>query len=270
MVVAALVAGLVVLGVQPFDLDETGEVVGTSAAVLLVLGLAAIAFAKGRILLGTLSLFVPLAGAVAACRLAKPGSPWARWRYRGERARRLARAHERYAGDRRAERLGVRVRDAIGGAPSPPAEEPEVATAPARRSTRAATRRRRSRGRPRAARRSRAGRARRRRGSPRRSPSRSPAARLNGLSTSSDSGAHGEVEDLEAVVLEHRDLADARVVREAHHLLGGDLARVDGDVDAAALVDLDRRRGRARARSSCRTPWRLGEDRAVEVAARRR
>ena len=142
VVVAALVAGLVVLGVQPFDLDETGEVVGTSAAVLLVLGLTAIAFAKGRILLGTLSLFVPLAGAVAACRLAKPGSPWARWRYRGERARRLARAHERYAGDRRAERLGVRVRDAIGGAPSPPAEEAEASTTPVRRSPPGATRRR--------------------------------------------------------------------------------------------------------------------------------
>ena len=63
-------------------------------------------------------------------------------------------------------------------------------------------------------------------------------------------GPHRQVEDLEAVVVEHRDLADARVVAEAHELLGDHLARVDGHVDAAALVDLAARSGRARARSS--------------------
>ena len=50
------------------------------------------------------------------------------------------------------------------------------------------------------------------------------------------------VEHLEAVAFEHRDLAAARVVREADHLLGGDLARVDRDVHPAALVDRDRGR----------------------------
>ena len=66
--------------------------------------------------------------------------------------------------------------------------------------------------------------------------------------------AHGQVEDLEAVVVEHRDLADARVVAEAHELLGDHLARVDRDVDAAALVDLAARSGRAPARSSAGRP----------------
>ena len=51
-------------------------------------------------------------------------------------------------------------------------------------------------------------------------------------------GPHGDVHDLEAVALQHRDLPDAGIVREAHHLLGGDLPRVDGHVDAATLVDL--------------------------------
>ena len=54
--------------------------------------------------------------------------------------------------------------------------------------------------------------------------------------------ADRQVEDLEAVALEHGDLADARVVGEAHELLRDHLARVDRDVDAAALVDGDRRR----------------------------
>jgi hypothetical protein len=117
VVVSALIAGLVVLGVQPFDLDETASIAGTTAAVALVLGIAAIAFAKGRILLGALSLFVPAAGLFAALRLAKPGSPWARRRYRGARADRLERARARYEADRRGEVLGNRLRNLIGGTP---------------------------------------------------------------------------------------------------------------------------------------------------------
>ena len=119
VVVSALVAGLVVLGVQPFDLDETTSVVGTTAVVVLVLGIAAIAFAKGRLLLGALSLFVPVAGMVAAARLAKPDSPWARRRYRGSRAHLLDRAHARFEPGRRGEVLGDRLRNLIGGAPDP-------------------------------------------------------------------------------------------------------------------------------------------------------
>jgi hypothetical protein len=114
VIVSALIAGLVVVGVQPFDLDETASIAGTTAAVVIVLGIAAIAFAKGRILLGALSLFVPVVGVVAAARLAKPSSPWARRRYRG---RKLERAHDRFAAARRGERLGVRLRNLIGGSP---------------------------------------------------------------------------------------------------------------------------------------------------------
>jgi hypothetical protein len=118
VIVATLIAGLVVVGVQPFGLDEASSVVGTLAAAALVLTLAGITFVKGRILLGTVAVFVPVVGLVAALRLAKPTSPWARWVYRGPRAGRLARARERFAGDRRTEVLGRRLRDAIGGAPS--------------------------------------------------------------------------------------------------------------------------------------------------------
>jgi hypothetical protein len=117
VIVATLVAGLVVLGVQPFDLDETASIAGTTAAVVLVLGIASIAFAKGRILLGVISLFIPLAGLIAAARLAKPASPWARRRYRGSRAHLLERARERFEPDRRTEVLGNRLRNLIGGTP---------------------------------------------------------------------------------------------------------------------------------------------------------
>jgi hypothetical protein len=118
VIVAALIAGLVVLGVQPFDLEETEAVAGSIVAVTLALALAVVAFAKGRILLGAISLFAPVVGAIAAVRLAKPNSPWARWRYRGSRAHKLDRARARFAAGRRGAILGDRLRDAIGGAPS--------------------------------------------------------------------------------------------------------------------------------------------------------
>jgi hypothetical protein len=118
VVVAALLAGLVVVGVQPFDLDQTQAAVGTTAAIALVAALAAISFLKGRILLGVISIFVPVVGLATAIRLATPDSPWARWRYRGRRADRLERARRRHARDRRLGDIGRRLRNAIGGAPS--------------------------------------------------------------------------------------------------------------------------------------------------------
>jgi hypothetical protein len=117
VVVCALLGGLVVVGVQPFDLDDTPSAIGTTVAVPVVVALAAIAFAKGRTLLGVISIFVPVVGAFAAVRLAKPTSPWAHWRYRGNREHKLERARARYGPERRGEVLGTRIRNAIGGAP---------------------------------------------------------------------------------------------------------------------------------------------------------
>jgi hypothetical protein len=127
VVVVTLLAGLVVVGVQPFDLDDTESITGTAIWVALVIVLSGIAFSKGRVLLGAMSIFMPVVGLVAAARLAKPNSPWARWRYRGSRAYRLDRARARFEQDRRGERLGFRLRNAIGGAPSPSTAEDEGA-----------------------------------------------------------------------------------------------------------------------------------------------
>jgi len=115
VVVAVAFAGLVVLGTTPFGLDDPASVTGTAIAVLLVLGLAAACFLKGRILLGVVGLFVPLVGAYGALRLANPASPWARRRYSGAR---LARARERFGSDARATRWQRRIGDLVAGAPS--------------------------------------------------------------------------------------------------------------------------------------------------------
>ncbi len=54
---------LVVIGTRPFGLDEPASIAGTALAVGLVAGLAIVCFAKGRVLLGTVGLFVPVVAA---------------------------------------------------------------------------------------------------------------------------------------------------------------------------------------------------------------
>jgi hypothetical protein len=115
VVVAAAFGALVVMGTKPFGLDDSVSIAGTALAVTLVLGLAAVCFAKGRIFLGTIGLFVPITAAVGAVRLAKPTSPWARWRYTPAR---LEAAQARFANQRFAERLWRRISDLVAGAPS--------------------------------------------------------------------------------------------------------------------------------------------------------
>jgi hypothetical protein len=127
VVIAAAFAGLVVLGTKPFGLDDPASISGTAAAVTLVLGLAVICVAKGRLLLGVIGVFIPAVGLVGALRLAHPSSLWARWRYSRPR---LERASARFSPSRRAVRWQRRIADLIAGAPSAQAS-PVVATPPA-------------------------------------------------------------------------------------------------------------------------------------------
>src|SRR5919204_853293 len=115
VVVATAFAALVVLGTKPFGLDDPGSITGTALTVSLVVGLAIVCFAKGRVLFGVFALFVPVAGAIGAIRLAHPSSPWAHWRYGPAK---LERAQERFAHGRRMQRLSARVGDLLAGAPS--------------------------------------------------------------------------------------------------------------------------------------------------------
>ena len=113
VIIAALLAGLVIFGFVPLELNQATSVGVAIALVVGVLALCALAIAKGKFVLGLVGLFVPLASIVAALRLAKPGSPWARWRYE-EGSRKLERASRRYA---KVEARRTRLRDLIGGAP---------------------------------------------------------------------------------------------------------------------------------------------------------
>jgi hypothetical protein len=115
VVVAAAFAALVVVGTNPFGLDDPASIEGTAAAVTVILGLATTCFLKGRVLLGVVGLFIPVVALFGAVRLAHPSSPWARWRYGDKR---LEEARRRFDPARRAGRWQRRLGDLVAGAPT--------------------------------------------------------------------------------------------------------------------------------------------------------
>lgn len=120
VIVAALLGGLVVLGIAPFDLsNRAAPIESLVVAVAISLLLSVLAIFKGKRLLGLLGLFLPVFSIVASVRLAAPDSPWARRRYPPD-GQRMARSRARFARIRERRR---RLLDAIGGAPNQPARE---------------------------------------------------------------------------------------------------------------------------------------------------
>ncbi len=118
--IAAAAMGLILLGFTPFDF-ETGSVdqtIGSVLTSLFVFGMVAICFAKQRLMHGTIGFFVFPIAVYGAARLGKPGSPWARRRYRERRATKQEQAEARFPPDRRTERFKNAFRDIVGGKPS--------------------------------------------------------------------------------------------------------------------------------------------------------
>jgi hypothetical protein len=120
-VMGILLAGLLMVGVSPFGVDDAHYSRSIAFGVMaLNIFLAAVTLLKGKLMLGLVAIFVPLVGLIGALRLAKPHSPWARWFYRRSPTLR-ERAHERYEVDPGwAERFNVWFTNLIGGAPSRP------------------------------------------------------------------------------------------------------------------------------------------------------
>jgi len=118
--IVTVFAGLVVVGVQPFKLDDPGSALTVSAAIAVTIAVSIVAFLKRRILLGAVGIFILPVGVVGALRLAHPASPWAHWFYESGSTR-MRRARERYDDPRRwTKRVRRRVEDAVGGRPSDP------------------------------------------------------------------------------------------------------------------------------------------------------
>ncbi|MFC5745095.1 hypothetical protein [Actinomadura rugatobispora] len=104
--VAIAVTGLLLLGIRPVGFEGLEpDPDGTLSRPLLIavyagsltvnLILAVLTLLKGKIWTGLAGLFLPLLLVIGAIRVARPGSPWARWQYEpGSRKARSAEWHE--------------------------------------------------------------------------------------------------------------------------------------------------------------------------------
>jgi hypothetical protein len=119
VLVALIVGALLLVGVNPFGDDAEGGALATAIGVVGNLVFALVAILKGRPVLGVVGVFVPFVALVAALRLARPSSPWARRRYD---ERRMARARRRFPAGRRTR--WDRLVDLFAGAPA--AEGPDA------------------------------------------------------------------------------------------------------------------------------------------------
>jgi hypothetical protein len=117
--VALLVTGLLLVGLAPVDLSGPVSAValGLAVTIALVFVPSLIAAVKGKPIVAIIGLFIWVVAIAGAVRLAKPNSPWARRRYKPGSAK-LARAESRFGPDYHAR--WNRVRDLVGGAPTPP------------------------------------------------------------------------------------------------------------------------------------------------------
>jgi len=119
-VIAAAGMVLLLLGFVPFDFDTSSvtEIVVSTLGALFVVAMVAICFAKQRLMHGWVGFFVLPIAIYGACRLGKPGSPWARRRYGERDPAKQSSAEERFPPDRRTERFKNAFRDIVGGKPS--------------------------------------------------------------------------------------------------------------------------------------------------------
>jgi hypothetical protein len=102
--VAAGVTALLLLGASPIGVKsvanyhrlpiDDGTTLTLTMALIVFFLLATITLLKGKIWTGLFGLFVPPLFLAGALRLARPGSPWARWRYL-TRPRKLSKAEAR-------------------------------------------------------------------------------------------------------------------------------------------------------------------------------
>jgi hypothetical protein len=128
-ITALLLLGATPVGVETLgnDLHFPGSADGIAVLVVtlvLFLMLAAITLVKGKIWTAVFGIFLPLLFIVGAVRLARPDSPWARWRYQA-RPRKLARAGGREHRLREpVNQTKIRIQDLLAGDLTQPAEPP--------------------------------------------------------------------------------------------------------------------------------------------------
>ena len=127
--IAVALCGLALLGFTPlgFSTSPAGGGSGTEtalgiASVLLInLALTIVCLLKGKTWFGIIGVYIGLFALVGAIRLARPGSIWARSRYR-EGSRKLGRALAREERRLRRARVMIRFQDFVAGKPDSAAQ----------------------------------------------------------------------------------------------------------------------------------------------------
>jgi hypothetical protein len=115
VVFAAIIGGAIIVGFVPLDASG-GSILAIIGSVAITLGICAIVALKGKVSSAVIGMFIPPVAWVAAIRLGRPGSWWAKRRYASGTGK-LAKAEARKA---RHDKRVRRFQDLIGGAPSLP------------------------------------------------------------------------------------------------------------------------------------------------------
>jgi hypothetical protein len=120
VIFATIIAAGLLVGTVPLGVDEAGSTLVLVLLVVLDLGVAVVAALKGKYTSAIAGMMIPPVAWFAAIRVARPGSWWARRRYR-EGSGRSARATAR---EQRRHRRRTRLQEVIGGIPAP-GEKPD-------------------------------------------------------------------------------------------------------------------------------------------------
>jgi hypothetical protein len=123
--IAGAITALLLLDVTPVGVsdvaairrgsDHTGALVTLAVSLVVVFAVAAITLLKGKIWTVLFGVFLPFLFFVGALRLARPHSPWARWRYQSK-PHKLDRANRREERVRRPViRAKTRIEDLVAG-----------------------------------------------------------------------------------------------------------------------------------------------------------
>jgi len=132
MLMGVAMSGLLLVGFAPLNAEQADATSSSELGFFLALAanaaLAAITFLKKKPFMGIVALLIPTVGFFTSMRLAKPGSPWAKWFYSPRGTARTRARHERKLQRSIARfeygRLGRFERwfsDIVGGAPQLPA-----------------------------------------------------------------------------------------------------------------------------------------------------
>ncbi|MDP9228107.1 MAG: hypothetical protein M3M99_03520 [Actinomycetota bacterium] len=116
VILAAIIGGGIVVGMVPLDAAGGGPTVVVAVTVLFNLAVCVVVALKGKFFSTVVGMLLPPVAYVAAIRLARPGSWWARRRYTPG-SEKLSKAEAR---ERRHDRRRQGMQDLIGGRPSEP------------------------------------------------------------------------------------------------------------------------------------------------------